>query len=179
MGFELVYDYERGVVVNAETGEVVDEIYVASPVDGVGRSSVLEYTDRVHYAAFFERLPEDLWFAFQHALHFLKSRGISSIDSSALARAVRFAWRELCWRQLERPEKQRTAGAVASWVYMRLLGLYASAEELCRDFGLSRKACINAKKAIRNATAVFKADRRKVIASLVSRYPDPKSLQQH
>jgi len=43
----LVWDYKNGFVVDAETGEVVDTIYVASPVDGLEGD---EREEREHYA---------------------------------------------------------------------------------------------------------------------------------
>ena len=45
----LVWDYRTGDVINAETGEVVDRIYVASPTDGVERK--VELRERVHCSA--------------------------------------------------------------------------------------------------------------------------------
>ena len=43
----LVWDYKNGFVVDTSTGEVVDTIYVASPVDGLEGD---ERSARVHYA---------------------------------------------------------------------------------------------------------------------------------
>ena len=46
----LVWDYRTGDVINAETGEVIDRIYVASPTDGFERGD-LELRERIHCSA--------------------------------------------------------------------------------------------------------------------------------
>jgi hypothetical protein len=92
MGSELsksgyIYDYRSGLVIDPETGEVVDQIYYASPVDGFARSRAEDVAERVHYEKFFDLLPKDVWFVFKNACVFLKKRGVA-IDEKMLVSSL-------------------------------------------------------------------------------------------
>lgn len=69
----LVWDYKNGVVVDDETGEVVDQIYVASPVDGFRG----EYLDRLHYSVFLRGpVPRGVRRVVEFAVRLLREAGI-------------------------------------------------------------------------------------------------------
>jgi hypothetical protein len=166
----LVFDYETGQVVDAETGEVVDTIYTATPVDGFARSRA-EF-ERVHYERWFEPLPKDRWFAFKSAALYLKNASGVAVDERLLVKLSREAWLQVrgCFRS---EEKQGIASAAAVYMYMRLLGLYTDLEEVCRGLGLSSVECLEASKVVVRLSRQFKADRAKVVASIINAYPDP------
>ena len=168
---EPIYDYKNGFVVNAVNGEVVGEIYEATPVDGFERGGH-DLSERIHYEKWFEPLPKDMWFVFKNAALYLKNARGVAIDERLLVKLSREAWLQVHgWFRAE--NRQRIAAAAAVYMYMRLLGLYTDLKEVCRGLGLGLVERSEASKVAVRLSKQFKADRAKVIASLINMYPDP------
>jgi len=167
----LVYDYKNGQVIDARSGEVVDTIYTATPEDGFERGGH-DLPERVHYEKWFEPLPKDVWFVFKSAVLYLKNARGAAIDEKLLVKLSREAWLQV-HGLFRSGEKQRIAAAAASYVYLKLAGLYTDLEEVCRGLWLGALECSAASRAALRLSTQFKPDRVKTIANLINRHPNP------
>jgi Transcription initiation factor TFIIIB, Brf1 subunit/Transcription initiation factor TFIIB len=173
----LVWDYERGTVVDARTGEVVDAIYVASYVDGFGRSSNKDFSDRVHYGVvekyMFVDMEKDQKRAYALVKQYLASAGIhlGYPELLQLAKAIKLLWRDALVFRSSARRVSAVAPAVA-FAFIVSRGGYRQLKKICEEMGIDSGGCREAGKLVVKAMKVFGTDFGDALAAAVLSYPD-------
>jgi hypothetical protein len=168
----LVWDWEHGFVINADTGEVVDQIYVASYIDGFDKRSTSDLVDRVHYAKFREmsiKLSSGERGVYRDVASYLRMNGIELDhgEQLLLARVVK----SMC--SSTNGSSYRSVAVAIAYTFLKMKRVFRSLESICRDMDVKYSDCTKASRfVLRLSTVVGKISRVKHIASIVESYPD-------
>jgi len=166
----LVWDYRTGDVINAETGEVVDRIYVASPTDGVERK--VELRERIHCSAltrFRFRVTDPialqlrklglnrgaastpilrgnenkLYRAYKLVIGYLSQiKVLSRSDYDLLEKVVRDAAEASKYCRVK--EKELVVAATAIVTAARVMGIHVDAVKVSKDLGINPNEVLHA-----------------------------------
>jgi len=157
---ELIYDYKNGYVIDGETGEVVDEIYVADPADGFRKSSLESYGERIHYAKMIS-IPDDRRAReiYIYCRKILSTLNITAVNSDALNKIIRSVL-DIYRRYFSNIYVDAVAAA-AAYLYMKsVYEKIIPVEDLC----IYISNCKHAKFLILRASESIKIDRYNIVA---------------
>ena len=182
----LVWDYRTGDVINAETGEVVDRIYVASPTDGVERK--VELRERVHCSALTRfrfrvtdptalqlrklgrvkgtpsllRGNEDkLYRAYRLVINYLSQlKNLSRNDYDIIEKVVRDAAEASRYAR----HKELVIAATAIVMSARLLGMYVNVLDVAKDLSINPDEVLST---LRKLSVKYKVSRYALIVNEV------------
>jgi len=168
----LVWDWEHGFVVDADTGEVVDQIYVASYIDGFDKRSTSDLVDRIHYAKFRE-MPVKLSFGekgvYRAVANYLRTNGVELDygEQLLLARVVK----SMC--SSTNGSSYRSVAVAVAYTFLKMRNVFRSLESICRDMDAMYSDCVKASRFVLKLSSIMgKVSRVKRIASIVESYPD-------
>jgi len=159
---ELIYDYKNGFVIDSETGEVVDQIYVASPTDGMARSSSSDIVDRYHYEGVI-RVPNNKYVrkAYIFCRKLLSAFALQDVVSNEeLNKTIEYVLD--VYRRYAMNIKIDAAAAAAVYLYtMKFLGKAIDIDEICQYI---ESPCKTVRYIILRISRDIKIDRRNIIA---------------
>jgi hypothetical protein len=164
---QLVWDWKNGFVINASTGEVVDQIYVLSEASGFNVRDFDKLCEFEHYYPLLGKpvpLSKGLRRVYGKAKEFIESLGIH-VDPLLLIRIIRTACEYSRYVDVLLP--------AVTHIYLRISGKFMDISEICKQFKIDDDTCSHASNLTLKLTAVFKSDRKATITQLISKYSNP------
>jgi hypothetical protein len=161
---QLIWDWKNGFIVNASTGEVVDQIYVLSESSGFNVRDFDKLYEFEHYYPLLGKpvpLSKGLRRVYGYAKEFIESLGIH-VDPLLLIRIILTAH--------EHSKYINDLLPAVIHIYLRLSGKFIDINEICRHFYIDNSACSHASNIVLKLSTVFKYDRRSNIVQLIDRY---------
>jgi hypothetical protein len=160
----LVWDYRNGYVVNAQTGEVVDQIYVHDEVAGFNVRDTGKYFEFSHFYPLLGRpvpLSRGLRRVYGKAKEFIESLGVH-VDPLLLIRIILTAH--------EHSRYINDLLPAVIHIYLRLSGKFIEVSEICKHFNIDSDSCNHANNIVLKLSAMFKYDRKTTIVQLIDKY---------
>ena len=160
----LVWDWKNGFVVNASTGEVVDQIYVLSESSGFNVRGFDKLYEFEHYYPLLGKpvpLSKGPRRVYGKAKEFIESLGIH-VDPLLLIRIVLSA--------REHSKYVNDLLPAVTHIYLRLSGKFMGVSEICKHFNIDSDSCNHANNIVLKLSTMFKYDRKSVIAQLIDKY---------
>jgi hypothetical protein len=164
---QLVWDWKNGFVINASTGEVVDQIYVLSEASGFNVRDFDKLCEFEHYYPLLGKpvpLSKGLRRVYGKAKEFIESLGIH-VDPLLLIRII-----------LSAHEHSRYINDLLPAVihtYLRISGKFIDVSEICKHLNIDDDTCSHAYNIVLKLTSLYKYDRKSTIAQLISKYSNP------
>jgi hypothetical protein len=163
----LVWDWKNGFVINASTGEVVDQIYVLSEASGFNVRDFGKLYEFEHYYPLLGKpvpLSKGLRRVYGYAKEFIESLGIH-VDPLLLIRIIRTACGYSRYVDVLLP--------AVTHIYLRISGKFMDISNICKQFKIDDDTCSHASNLTLKLTAIFKYDRKATITQLISKYSKP------
>jgi hypothetical protein len=164
---QLVWDWKNGFVVNASTGEVVDQIYVLSEASGFNVRDFDKLCEFEHYYPLLGKpvpLSKGLRRVYGKAKEFIESLGIH-VDPLLLIRIIRTACEYSRYVDVLLP--------AVTHIYLRISGKFMDISEICKQFKIDNDTCSHAGNLVLKLSTVFKYNRISAIVQLINKYSNP------
>lgn len=163
----LVWDYKNGFIVNSETGEVVDQIYVLSETSGFSVRGADKYFEFSHFYPLLGKpvqLSRGLRRVYGKARGFIESLG-ARVDPLLLIRIILAAH--------EHSRYVNDLLPAVAHIYLKMCGKFIDVSEICKQFNIDDGTCGRAGNIVFKLSAIYKSDRKSTVAQLISKYSSP------
>ena len=166
-----IYDWKNGVVVDPESGEVIDNLFDVSPTDGFRRSEKNDNPYKaLHYSIMLNIfLPKYMYRTLRDALDFLRYRLQNNVDVAELAKIVKSIYLESKGIRVMR----EAAAAAAIYIYSNIyFNRYIDPFNICIEVGGTEKRCRNVRRIIIRLSKKYRYDRMKVLSNMIDSASD-------